>query len=134
MIERDDGEGDPARACASGQTVPPCFHDPARFKRVCLVDLANPAADGALREIGYMEPMAIRDPNKTSRGNGHADVLFGATFEFPFFTIENVARVNAEHIIVANDNNLPFSAGRHPGKADDDEFILLRLPQLLNAR
>lgn len=51
MIERDDGEGDPARARASGQTVPPCFHDPARFKRIDLDDLANPAADGALRKI-----------------------------------------------------------------------------------
>jgi hypothetical protein len=78
--------------------------------------------------------MAIRDPNQRSRQNGDADVLLGASFKFPFFTIENVARVDAEHIIVANDNNLPFSAGRHLAKADDNEFILLRVPELLNAR
>ncbi len=134
VIERDDGEGDPARACASGQTVPPCFHNPARFKRVYLVDLGNLAADGTIRKIGFIDLMAIRDPNKTSRNNGDADVLLGATFKFPFFTIENVARVDADHIIVANDNNLPFSAGRHLGRADDNEFILLRVPELLRAR
>ena len=55
-------------------------------------------------------------------------------FALPFFTIENVAMVDAEHIIVANDNNLPFSAGRHLTRADDNEFILLRVPELLRAR
>jgi hypothetical protein len=35
------------------------------------------------------------------------------TLGFPFFTIENVAMVDADHIIVGNDNNLPFSTGRH---------------------
>jgi hypothetical protein len=134
VIERDDGEGDPARACAAGQTVPPCFHNPARVKRVYLVDLGNLGADNTIRKIGYIDLMAIRDPNQRSRQNGDADVLLGASFKFPFFTIENVARVDAEHIIVANDNNLPFSAGRHLAKADDNEFILLRVPELLNAR
>ena len=52
----------------------------------------------------------------------------------PFFTIENVAAVDADHIIVANDNNLPFSAGRHLTRADDNEFMLLRVPELLRAR
>jgi hypothetical protein len=30
----------------------------------------------------------------------------------PFLTIENVDRVDDTHIVVGNDNNLPFSAGR----------------------
>jgi glycerophosphoryl diester phosphodiesterase len=32
---------------------------------------------------------------------------------------------------VTNDNNFPFSVGRHvgSGKPDDNEFIVLRLPQ-----
>ena len=50
-------------------------------------------------------------------------------FTFPFFTIENVAMVDAEHIIVANDNNLPFSIGRFTDRAADNEFILLRVPE-----
>ena len=49
-------------------------------------------------------------------------------------TIESVAAVDADHVVVANDNNLPFSAGRHLGRADDNEFILLRVPELLRAR
>jgi hypothetical protein len=42
--------------------------------------------------------------------------------------------VDAEHIVVGNDNNLPFSAGRSLDKADDNEVILLRVPELLGAR
>jgi hypothetical protein len=49
-------------------------------------------------------------------------------------TIENVDVVDADHIVVANDNNLPFSSGRAIGKNDDNEFILLRVPELLRAR
>jgi hypothetical protein len=42
--------------------------------------------------------------------------------------------VDAEHIVVGNDNNLPFSAGRHAFRADDNELVLLRVPELLRAR
>ena len=53
---------------------------------------------------------------------------------FPFFTIENVDVVDADHIIVGNDNNLPFSSGRQLGTADDNEMILLRVGELLRAK
>ncbi|MNJ05560.1 hypothetical protein D3C73_1669480 [compost metagenome] len=52
----------------------------------------------------------------------------------PFVTIENVDRVDATHIIVGNDNNLPFSAGRALDKADDNEFVLLEVKDLLDAK
>jgi hypothetical protein len=42
--------------------------------------------------------------------------------------------VDADHIVVANDNNLPYSSGRKVGVQDDNEFILLRVPELLRAR
>ncbi len=42
--------------------------------------------------------------------------------------------VDAEHIVVGNDNNLPFSSSRDPGKADDNEFVLLNVRDLLQAR
>ena len=42
--------------------------------------------------------------------------------------------VDATTIMVGNDNNLPFSAGRFLHRADDNEFILLRVPELLAAR
>jgi hypothetical protein len=41
---------------------------------------------------------------------------------------------SGEHIVVANDNNLPYSAGRKPNVQDDNEFILLWVPDLLRAR
>ncbi len=45
-------------------------------------------------------------------------------FTFPFFTIENVDVIDVDHIIVSNDNNLPFSSGRALGKSDDNEILL----------
>ncbi len=133
IIERDDGEGDPARACAQGRTPPACFHNPARVKRVTLVDLGAVDAEGFVRKIGHIDLMAIADPDGQARQVGDRGEN-AAGFIFPFFTIENVAMVDADHIIVGNDNNLPFSAGRHLTRADDNEFILLRVPELLRAR
>lgn len=48
--------------------------------------------------------MSIADPAKLARKPLNNSVL-----TFPFFTIENVDIVDATHIIVGNDNNLPFS-------------------------
>ena len=138
VIERDNGEGDPSLGCAQGQQSTaerPCFAMPARFKRVYLVDLGDTDAEGFVRKIGYIDLMAIRDPGNVARQRG--DRAQGApndVFAFPFFTIENVNVVDADTIIVANDNNLPFSAGRHLTRADDNEFILLRVPEFLRAR
>ena len=53
---------------------------------------------------------------------------------FPFFTIENVDVVDATHIVVGNDNNLPFSSSRDPVRADDNELVLLEAGALLRAR
>jgi len=134
VIERDDGEGDPARACAAGQTAPACFPNPARFKRVYLIDLGEVAEDRTVRKIGYVDLLDVRDPHRLSRQNGDADPALGARFKFPFVTVESVAAVDGERIVVANDNNLPFSAGRFLTRADDNEFILLRVPELLRAK
>jgi hypothetical protein len=42
--------------------------------------------------------------------------------------------VDATHIVVGNDNNLPFSSSRDPNKADDNELILLEVGDFLRAR
>jgi hypothetical protein len=137
IVERDDGEGDPSMACASG-TVPGeghrCFPNPARIKRVVLVDLRTTDANGFVRRIGHVDLMAIRDPQGRARRSGDAGRDPAGRFAFPFVTVESVAAVDAEHIIVANDNNLPFSAGRFVDRPDDNEFILLQVPGLLGAR
>ncbi len=135
VIERDNGEGDPSLACAQGQTPPGCFHNPARVKRVTLVDLGAAGGEGFVRRIGHIDLMAIRDPEGRARTHGdRAASVPRDRFAFPFFTIENVAVVDAVHIAAGNDNNLPFSAGRHLTRADDNEMVLLRVPELLRAR
>ncbi|NDB68546.1 MAG: glycerophosphodiester phosphodiesterase, partial [Methylocystaceae bacterium] len=53
---------------------------------------------------------------------------------FPFFTIENVDLIDDKHIIVGNDNNLPFSSSRLPNVADDNEMVLLEVEALLKAK
>ena len=70
----------------------------------------------------------------TKLGKAPAGMATDGTFRFPFFTIEDVARVDDTHILVANDNNLPYSGGREIGRAADNEFILLSVPELLSAR
>jgi hypothetical protein len=42
--------------------------------------------------------------------------------------------VDATHIVVGNDNNLPFSSSREPNKADDNELVLLEAGALLQAK
>ncbi|MBS7810596.1 esterase-like activity of phytase family protein [Roseococcus pinisoli] len=135
IIERDNGQGDPGLECREGQRPPACFVQPAGVKRVTLVDFSQVDANGFVRRIGYIDLMAIQDPDNRARLRGDLPANAPAgRFTFPFFTIENVAMVDADHIIVGNDNNLPFSAGRHLTRADDNELILLRVPELLRAR
>jgi hypothetical protein len=137
IIERDDGEGDPSMACAPGTQASPqnrCFPTPALLKRVVLVDLQDADPRGLVRRIGHIDLMAIRDPDNRALLKGEARRDLAGTFTFPFFTIENVAAVDAEHIVVGVDNNLPFSVGRWIDRAVDNELILLRVPELLQAR
>lgn len=129
IIERDNGEGTADKACPEGQKRTDCFHDLAKFKRVYKVELTEANAGAAMRKIGYIDLMSIQDPRGFAR-----KPLNGGVLTFPFFTIENVDVVDARHIIVGNDNNLPFSSSREPNKADDNEFILLDVADLLQAR
>ena len=129
IIERDDTEGDAAQACAAGTPKPDCFNVPAKFKRIYKVDLGQADADGFAKKVGYIDLMDIQDPKKLARQGGKDGKL-----TFPFFTIENVDIIDGDHIIVGNDNNLPFSSGRALGKSDDNELILLKVTDLLKAK
>lgn len=129
VIERDNGEGVPTKACSEGQKRNDCFHDLPKFKRIYKVELSESNAGGPLRKIGYIDLMNIKDPNKLAR-----KPLVDGSLTFPFFTIENVDVVDATHIVVGNDNNLPFSSSREPNQADDNELILLEVGEFLKAR
>jgi hypothetical protein len=129
IIERDNGEGTADKACPAGQRAANCFHDIARFKRVYKIEMTDANAGGPVRKIGHIDLMKIADPNKKARKPLNDGVL-----TFPFFTIENVDVVDDRHIIVGNDNNLPFSTSREPNKADDNELVLLEVEAFLKAR
>ncbi|HEX2012058.1 MAG TPA: esterase-like activity of phytase family protein, partial [Roseateles sp.] len=128
IVERDNGEGAVEDAC-NGPARPDCQNLPARFKRVYKISLAAADAEGLVKKIGYVDLLDIADPRGVAKRGAK-----NGRFAFPFVTIENVDLVDAEHIVVANDNNLPYSSGRQLGVQDDNEFILLKVPELLRAR
>lgn len=119
VIERDSHQGDPRDEGVD---------HPAEFKRIYLIDLERTDEQGVLEKIAYIDLMEIQDPDGIApRGT------IDGTFTFPFVTIENVDLVDERTIVVANDNNYPFSMGRQQGQADDNELILLDVEAFLNA-
>jgi hypothetical protein len=128
IIERDTLEGLPEDECR-GPARPDCYPAAAKFKRVYKINLKDVDADGFVKKLGYVDLLEIKDLNGVAR-RGTKD----GVFKFPFVTIEDVDVVDDEHIVVANDNNLPYSAGRKPNVQDDNELVLLRVPELLRAR
>jgi hypothetical protein len=120
IIERDSGQGDPAQGWSD---------KPAHFKRIYLVDLTDKDEYNVLRKIAYIDLMNIQDADGVAP-RGSKD----GRFTFPFVTIEDVDRIDENHIVVANDNNFPFSVGREQGRADDNEFIILNVADFLKAK
>ncbi|MEM1315010.1 MAG: esterase-like activity of phytase family protein [Pseudomonadota bacterium] len=133
VIERDNGEGDPSLAC-EGAPRPDCFPNPARLKRVVLIDTASIDEQGVVRRIGHVDLMDIQDPNGLARLETDAARDLTGRFTLPFFTIEDVMLAAEGRILVAVDNNLPFSSGRKLDAAMDSEFVLLAVEELLAAR
>ncbi|PWE58337.1 glycerophosphodiester phosphodiesterase [Metarhizobium album] len=130
VIERDNGAGTPDKACADPkQPQPDCFDTPAVLKRVYKIEFNDANVGQAARKIGYIDLLKIEDPDNKKQAGSQAGI-----YDMPFVTIENVDRVDATHIIIGNDNNLPFSAGRAVDKADNNEFSLLEAGEFLNAK
>ena len=131
VIERDNGEGEPSLKCA-GDPQADCFPNPAMVKHVVLIDTADVDAEGYVRRIGQIDLMNIADP--AGKARIETDGGEAGRFSLPFFTIEDVMRVDETHIMVAVDNNLPFSSGRKLDAAADNEVVLLSVPELLAAQ
>ena len=129
VIERDDGEGTADKARPAGTRGENCFPDIAKFKRVYKIEFSDANVGKPVRKVGYIDLLKIKDPDKKSR-----KPLDDGVLTFPFFTIENVDMVDQSHIIVGNDNNLPFSSSRDPNKADDNELVLLEVTDFLKAK
>ncbi len=131
IIERDNGEGEPSLKCAA-DPAPDCFPLPAMLKRIVLIDTATVDADGFVRRIGHIDLMNIADPE----GKARLETVGGekGRFSLPFFTIEDVMKVDDTHIMVGVDNNLPYSSGRALDRAADNEIVLLAVPEFLAAK
>jgi glycerophosphoryl diester phosphodiesterase len=73
--------------------------------------------------------MNIADPHGISLPAAPGDVGLGNPFAFPFQTIEDIVIEGDRDLTVLNDNNFPFSVGRHAGNGapDDEELIRLKL-------
>jgi hypothetical protein len=100
-----------------------------RFKKVFLLDLEHAAHhDGYVGKTLLLDLLAIPDPSGVG---GDGDF-----FRLPFYTIESVHVVDERTLLIASDNNFPFSNGRArsrsadrngPLAADSTELILVRL-------
>ena len=79
--------------------------------------------------------LRIDDPAGISLPAAKGDVGLGNPFAFPFTTIEDLVILDSRHVVVLNDNNFPFSVGRHVGSGapDDEELIVLRLPRSIHS-
>jgi hypothetical protein len=107
VIERDNGQG-----------------STAKFKKIFKVNLSQKDKDGYVSKEEAVDLLNIQDPNDLNQDGSN-------TFTFPFQTIEDVLVLDEKTILVANDNNYPFSLGRPPA-IDNNEIIILELEKPLN--
>ncbi|WP_432511567.1 esterase-like activity of phytase family protein [Kineococcus sp. SYSU DK001] len=106
VLERDNGQG-----------------PTAVFKAVFLVDTSVTDAAGHPLKTQLVNLMAVPDPDGVA---GELSEESGF-LTFPFTTIESVDVTGEHTIVVGNDNNFPFSAGRAEGTPDDDEFLTIEV-------
>jgi hypothetical protein len=97
----------------------------AKHKKIYLVDFNLTGDDGYLLKREIVDLLSVPDPSNIGG--------MGETFTFPFVTIESIAIFDDDTIAVVNDNNYPFSVGRHEdtGAPDDTELILIRFQERL---
>ncbi len=107
VIERDNNQG-----------------EEAKFKKIFKIDISQVDENGFVVKEEVVDLLNIEDPNDL---NGDRNT----TFNFPFETIENIVVADENTILVANDNNYPFSQGRE-GNIDNNEVIAINLDTPLN--
>jgi hypothetical protein len=115
LIERDDAQGAEARQ-----------------KKIYLVDLRRVGADGFLEKRLVVDLLRIRDPDGISLPARPGEFGVGDPFSFPLQSVESLEVLGGERLLVASDNNYPFSDGRWTARdrPDDTELIVMRAPAL----
>ncbi|MBY0235101.1 MAG: esterase-like activity of phytase family protein, partial [Burkholderiaceae bacterium] len=89
------------------------------FKKIFRIDLNKVGADGYVSKSEVVDLMNIADPHDLN-GDGKT------SFTFPYVTIESVLVLDANTLLVANDNNYPGTGGRDAG-SDKTEFLMIHL-------
>lgn len=115
LIERDDFQGADARQ-----------------KKIYLIDLRRVDAGGFLEKRLALDLLTISDPAGISLPARPDEFGVGTTFSFPLQSVESLEVLGGERLLIANDNNYPFSDGRWTArnKPDDTELIVVRVPAL----
>jgi hypothetical protein len=90
------------------------------FKKIFRIDLNRLDADGNVLKSEVVDLMNIADPNDLN-GDG------STVFTFPYVTIEDVLILDANTLLVINDNNYPGTGGRLAGVSDPTEFLRISL-------
>ena len=115
LIERDDFQGAEARQ-----------------KKIYLIDLRRIDAAGFVEKRLVLDLLHIPDPDGLSLPARAGEFGVGNPFSFPLQSVESLEVLDGERLLIANDNNYPFSDGRWIGRdrPDDIELIVVRAPAL----
>ena len=89
------------------------------FKKVYQIDIDQLDADGYAKKTEVIDLMNLKDAHDLN-GDG------STTFTFPYVTIEDIVIVDANTVMIINDNNYPGGGGRG-NFADNTEFLLVSL-------
>ncbi len=83
-----------------------------------------PPGGGAVHLEPLVNLLALRAPGQAAVAG---EVGTGDPFAMPFITIESLVVLGPRRLAIANDNNYPFSVGRHlgSGQPDDTELIVV---------
>ena len=85
------------------------------FKRLYRIDINELDANGNVRKTLLVDLTNIADPDDLNRDGS-------TVFTFPYVTIEDVLLLDANTVLVINDNNYPGGGGRNTG-SDVTEFL-----------
>lgn len=115
LIERDDFQGAESRQ-----------------KKIYVVDLRRTDANGFLEKRLVLDLLQIADPDGISLPARAGEFGVGNPFSFPLQSVESLEVLGGERLLIANDNNYPFSDGRwiQRDRPDDTEMIIVRVPAL----
>lgn len=103
----------------------------ARTKDVLAVDVSR--FRGYLPTIPLVDLLSLSNPALVGGPAQPGTAGLGDPFGFPFQTIESLLVQDRRTLVIANDDNYPFSSSRRSGAPDDNELISIRPPRPITA-